>query len=117
LLARFVADRPELADLRRFVADGFLDAGYPVARVDRAVRRHGLRAAAIDDRGLRGWWARWSQTVHTRLLHRAFLRRGPDRPLQWIRFSITRDELLARHLPHTAGAVPLDEPERVPAGG
>lgn len=117
LLARFVADRPELADLRRFVADLFLDAGYPVARVDRAARRYGLRAAAVDDRGLHGWWARWSQAVHTRLLRRAFLGRGPARPLQWIRFSITRDELLARHLPHPAGAAALEEPGRVPAEG
>lgn len=115
LLARFVASRPELADLRRFVADIFLDASYPVARLDRAARRYGLRATAVDGRGLRGWWARWSQAFHTRLIRRAFLGgdRG-DRPLQCIRFSITRDELLARHLSHAAAPAPL-EPGQVPA--
>ncbi|HEX3758754.1 MAG TPA: bacteriohopanetetrol glucosamine biosynthesis glycosyltransferase HpnI [Kofleriaceae bacterium] len=98
LLARFVAGRPELAGLRRFVADSFLDARYPVARLDRLARRYGLCATGVDDRGLRAGWARWSQAFHTRLIRRAFpgCDRG-DRRLQWIRFSISRDELLARY--------------------
>ncbi len=118
LLARFVAGRPDLTGLRRFVADSFLDAGYPVARLDRTARRYGLCATAVDGRGLRGWWSRWSQAFHTRLIRRAFLGgdRG-DRPLQWIRFSISRDELLARYLPRAASPDPRAGSQPVPAGG
>lgn len=117
LLARFVDGRAELADLRGFVADAFLDASYPIARLDRAARRYGLCAVAVDTGSLRMRWSRWSQAVHTRLIRRAFLGRDRGRRLQWIRFSITRDELLARHLPHAAGPAAVAEPRRIPVEG